>query len=690
MASQCPSLPGAFAILSAAGEQRLLRLQHKLQSLRPGCPRADLLLLMVQLQLGQDTAARSSLEVLKADAVAQLVASHWAGTDAGVPAPSEPPDLPWAVAQLYHLLAEEELCPGAMRDSAYQAALQTLSARADPRLRVLQEEAREHCGWDLATDAEPFQSLHSGLDQPPLSSASPPSRTRSQPLPIKGLSGWSHGHSLRSTGSPNSLASKLEISQSPTRTVLSSHRGPLGPSKLCAVLGLGPGGCQVPEEMNWPPASEPASEPANSPEPASQHPEEAPDAGTHSPPSPPDAAPASSEPYPVQCTEAPGTACPAPTGSENTSPDRKLRAGSVSPNPDRKSSQAPSADPPAPSAASSVPQSPSPWSSPESPSGAPLPSSAASPAPAPSEPQGQKFYNFVVLHTRADEQVALRVRQRLEDLGVADGATFCEDFQLPGRGELSCLQDALDHSAFTILLLTPNFNCRRSLYQLNQAVIGSLTRQGWRDSALPFLPLESSPDQLSPDTARLLAGLVWLEERSPVFAQRVSRTFRSQLLRERREHWRQEQEMRALREQCQQLQVEEQRARTWAAEYSAYIQRYMAFCQQMEQQQVELGKYTAWGARDPQTPPPAFPTWPGLQAPPRLPPPWPPGVPTPAFPQPPLFQPPSTFPPPSPQSPGVQPLIIQNAQMVQLGLNNHMWGQRGAPPLEDKTGQETE
>lgn len=298
----------------------------------------------------------------------------------------------------------------------------------------------------------------------------------------------------------------------------------------------------------------------------------------------------------------------------------------------------------------------------------------------------------MVLHAREDEHIALRVRERLEAMGVPDGATFCEDFQVPGRGELRCLQDAIDHSAFTILLLTANFDCRLSLHQVNQSLMNSLTRHGRQDSVVPFLPLESSAAQLSPDTSSLLTGLAWLNEHSPIFARQMTNTFKPQKLRACKATWRKEQDTRALQQQRQHLEGERQQAAAWNAAWSAYLQTYLSWQTQMEELQAAFtshmtfgthlppGAQVPYGGQGPLGAQPPFPTWPGHQPPPL--PPWLAGSPPPAFPQPPPFP---QVTPVTPQSPGLQPLIIHHAQMVQLGLNNHMWSQRGTQAPEDKT-----
>lgn len=711
MACTGPSLPSAFDILGAAGQDKLLYLKHKLKTPRPGCQGQDLLHAMVLLKLGQETEARISLEALKADAAARLVARQWAGVDS-TEDPEEPPDVSWTVARLYHLLAEEKLCPASLRDVAYQEALHTLSSRDDHRLGELQDEARNRCGWDVVGDPGSIRTLQSNLDCLPPSSASP-SGTQSLPRPIDGVAGWSQGRSLRSTDSPASLASNLEISQSPTMPFLSPHRSPHRPSKLCddpqanLVLEPVPGGCQEPEEMSWPPSGETAGPQELPSSPPPVLPKVAPDTTSTGLPETP-TAPETSTHYPVECTEesAGAQSLPSPIVEPIKNPCPVKHQSPLQLSVEDTTSPNTKPCPPTPTTAKTSPPPPPPPSS--APCSAHLTPSSLFPSSLESSSE-QKFYNFVILHARADEHIALRVREKLEALGVPDGATFCEDFQVPGRGELSCLQDAIDHSAFIILLLTSNFDCHLSLHQVNQAMMSNLKRQGSPDCVIPFLPLESSPAQLSSDTASLLSGLVRLDEHSQIFARKVANTFRPHRLQAQKAMWRKEQDARALREQSQHLDSERMQAAALNAAYSAYLQSYLSYQAQMEQLQVAFGSHmpfgtgAPFGARMPfggQGPlgaPPSFPTWQGCPQPPPLHA-WQAGTPPPPSPQPATFPPslpfsqPPAFPtasPAPPQSPGLQPLIIHHAQMVQLGLNNHMWNQRGSQAPEDKT-QEAE
>ncbi|XP_058513681.1 TIR domain-containing adapter molecule 1 [Ochotona princeps] len=704
MACPVPSLPGAFEILRAAGQDKLLFLKHRLKSLRPSFRGSNLLYAMVLLQLGQETEARLSLDALKDDVAARLVARCWAGVEVdAVKAAGEQQeeeekelqaDVSWTVARLYHLLAAEKLCSGSMRDAAYQSALQVLASRDDPRLGQLREEARSQCGWDMLRDPGSFAPLRSDRSLPPSS--------RSLPCPVQNPSGWSRGCSLRSTGTPgsigtpSSLGSHLEISKSPTVHLASLPRDPRGPPSSLGAEPMAdqapPVGRREPEEMSWPPSVEPAN-PREGPQ--------GPDVGL-SEPSPEPAsntspAPEASTNYPVACTEmSPANPCCTPLQSlepPQITGSPKEQEGPLQEPMGHFKSQDTEPCPPA----SCTPQTSSPLAPPPSSSSSSSSSPAPSPSPAPCKPE-QKFYSFVVLHAKADEDIAVRVRDKLEALGVPDGATFCEHFQVPGYGELSCVQNAIDHSAFVIFLLTPNFDCQLGLHQVSHALMNSLTRRGWENCVIPFLPQGISQAQLAPHTVSILSSVVWLREDSKIFAKIVANTFSTKTLQARKALWRIDQDSRALQEQNQQLEAQQQRVAAMITSYATYMQNYMSFQAQIDTlptafaSHVSLGAGApAGGAQGPLGPLPPFPTWPGAFSPLVQPPPPPPPL-LPqylgqvGFPPPPTPAPPA----PPPPSPGLQPLVIHHAQMVQLGVNNHMWGQREAQGPEDTTTQKVE
>ncbi|XP_066492046.1 TIR domain-containing adapter molecule 1 isoform X2 [Tiliqua scincoides] len=147
----------------------------------------------------------------------------------------------------------------------------------------------------------------------------------------------------------------------------------------------------------------------------------------------------------------------------------------------------------------------------------------------------RQFFSFVVLHAGEDEAIACRVKDRLEDMGVSNGATFSENFLVPGHCQLSCFQNALDNSAFTLLLLTENFKCRICTYQTSVALMDSFTRFLKTNSVIPFVPKENPIKRGEMPT--LLSALVPLDENSRVFATKVKKTFTSDVIEEKRREW---------------------------------------------------------------------------------------------------------------------------------------------------------
>ncbi|NWY06575.1 TCAM1 protein, partial [Nothoprocta ornata] len=190
------------------------------------------------------------------------------------------------------------------------------------------------------------------------------------------------------------------------------------------------------------------------------------------------------------------------------------------------------------------------------------PPSLHAPCPAaasPSEPHAEqrKFFTFVVLHANSDVDTALRVKELLEGMGVPDGATFCEDFLAGGHGQLSCFQDAMENSAFTILLLTKNFLCQVCMFQTNSALVESILRPSKHNSVIPFVPKENPLGES--EIPIFLRGLVPLNENSAVFPSRVRNTFTRSKISEQKALWQQRQQA---REQQRRLQLHQEHWQT--------------------------------------------------------------------------------------------------------------------------------
>ncbi|XP_038627699.1 TIR domain-containing adapter molecule 1 [Tachyglossus aculeatus] len=602
--------PGILDLLCRMQKEQLLNLKSK--SLSLGQPAGHLLQVGVLLALGQDTEARIALEALREDRTALAVATAWVnGKD--IPAPEDEVDVQLAMASIYRLLAEEHLCRKAGQDS-FQA-WNTVRGKAqfayDPSFNP------EEPGGFV-----PLKSDVGGSQVLLLRERSSP---RSIPGCRPGRTPDASPRTLRSLGTPASFSGSLEISQSPTVPFFSTppqRAPPRQPSKLCD--GPMASSNRVPEdgallepETNWPPEGPlPAKPSLPGPRcPAVERRQPAPSTRAAGDLELPE------EDLPAPSRD-PLASTPGPVGSSPLSPPASL----------------PPSSPSAPDPSPLLPPSPS----------GPLPSVDPRPSSLPGDGE-RRFFSFVVLHAPGDEAVALRVQAKLERLGVPDGATFCEDFLQPGKLELSCLQEAIDHSAFTVLLLTDNYNCRQSLFQVHTALHHSICRRDKRDSVVPFLPRESQ--RRGSEVQALLSGLVPLDERSPVFQRKVTRTFTAQRLREQREIWSQEQAIRVLQERSFRLEEERRREAQRREAKAGYLR------------QCLLREQVAGMSLEPQSNP-------GLAA-----------SATPATP--PGHPPSQTLVPQQLGAP--QPLIIHNAQMVQLGLHNYMWG-RGGPREEGPQG----
>ncbi|XP_077412497.1 TIR domain-containing adapter molecule 1 [Vanacampus margaritifer] len=98
------------------------------------------------------------------------------------------------------------------------------------------------------------------------------------------------------------------------------------------------------------------------------------------------------------------------------------------------------------------------------------------------------FYSFVILHAPEDGEVAESMKEKLETVIGSKGATFSDDFAVPGKSTLRCIEDAINNSAFTLLLLTQNFNTRMLEVETNSALVNSINKQHKYNTVIPLLP----------------------------------------------------------------------------------------------------------------------------------------------------------------------------------------------------------
>lgn len=700
-----PSFEDVFNILSQIPQDKLLSLKYKLNHLILG-PSSKLLQAMVLLTLGQEVDARICLDALGDNRAAQYVHQTKLGA-AGVQEDGEDLQLPQLdagamalLAQIYSVLVEEKLCSHEAMDKACQAATKACNTSKETQGDTLNcipaEDQEEHGSAISIGPRDKFQTLRSDVGVGPLQMASPNYMVRSSPVQIGGNSDLSGPQTLCSLGSP-SLPSHFEISASPTvvfHTQPSSHEHVPQPSRLSkgSTSGAGqPDGDRQShglQETSW--ASRPNSHPGQNtgaPVPrlekvlqvSSCHPTlpipetqlstlgavnqlvESSDVSSTvaAEPHAPKESTDKKQDKKQLSTGLPDSRATVDTGPAHMSMEDSYVPAGISSNSASASISAGSLPPPTYSFSSTLPPPlregpsnlpyPPPLHSSPSPAWPPPPSVAAVPT---SEPDGGKFFTFVVLHASEDEIVAHRVKDLLENMGVPNGATLCEDFFIAGRSHLTCFQDAMENSAFIILLLTKNFLCDLCMFQTNTALMESILTPSKRDSVIPFVPKENPLERSQiPST---LGGLTPLDENSPGFSRTVQNTFTTSRINERKAMWD--------LMQRRKLQPYQERYQT--------LQKLAA---------LNLGSL-------PQVPPPA--THPQLlepspqqwcpptsTVPPAtyLPPPT--GHPMPAQMGPPPFQPlhlPSGHYNMMLGPGGVPPLIIQHARMVQIGNHNMM------------------
>ncbi|NXH11329.1 TCAM1 protein, partial [Bucco capensis] len=548
-----PSFEDIFHILSQMPQDKLLTLKHKLKHLIHG-PSSKLLQAMVLLTLGQEVDARICLDTLGDNQAAQYLYQTKLGA-ARVQENGEdlqPPQLDVGamklLAEIYSLLVEEKLCSHETMDKPCQAA--SKETQGDMLNSIPPQDQENHGSALSMGSGEEFQTLRSDRDAGFLKVASPDCVVRSSPVQIGGSSALSGPRTLCSLGSP-SLPSHLEISASPT---VGFHTRPSSqPRQLCEgnTSGAGqPDGDRQnhsPQETSW--ARRLSSHPGQ-------------DAGTqvpqekvvllssHDPTLPtPGAVNQPAESSDVSSTEAEEPHAP----KENTDKkanEKQLSSGLPNSRADpahvsMENSYVPASIPPNSTSASTLTHSlPSHlWEAPSTSSPSPAwlpPLKAVEPMPT-SEPNGggKKFFTFVVLHASEDELVAHRVKNLLEKIGVPNGATLCEDFSIAGCSHLTCFQDAMENSAFIILLLTKNFSCNLCMFQTDTALMESIQKPSKRYSVIPFLPKENPLERSQ--IPSILGGLIPLDESSPMFSRTVQNTFSSSRLSEMKAMWQQTQ-----------------------------------------------------------------------------------------------------------------------------------------------------
>lgn len=164
------------------------------------------------------------------------------------------------------------------------------------------------------------------------------------------------------------------------------------------------------------------------------------------------------------------------------------------------------------------------------------------------------FYSFVILHAQDDAEVAEDIKERLEEIIKSDGATFSTDFEVAGKQTLTCVEDAINNSAFTLLLLTTNFNKLLEV-KANSALINSINNRPKYNTVIPLLPQRNAmPREELPMVIKTLVPL--MENKN--FARKIQQALSPQKIRRQREEWLKGQKAKKLKERQEKLKISNQ------------------------------------------------------------------------------------------------------------------------------------
>ncbi|XP_078054287.1 TIR domain-containing adapter molecule 1 [Mustelus asterias] len=208
------------------------------------------------------------------------------------------------------------------------------------------------------------------------------------------------------------------------------------------------------------------------------------------------------------------------------------------------------------------------------------PSSETMSARAVDESFENKFFSFVILHAPEDVEIAESLQVRLESLVNMEGATYFEEFSLPGRSPIKCIEDSVSNSAFTILLLTNNFKSRWEEYKTNIVLINSINNVYKYNSVIPLLPQKSRMPK--EDIPFALRAINILDENSKHFERHVRKTFTLGVLGKHKKIWLEEQRQKQIQEKESEAQREIQNTLKTVSAQMNYMQLYNRLVQMQQ------------------------------------------------------------------------------------------------------------
>nr|XP_033811188.1 TIR domain-containing adapter molecule 1 [Geotrypetes seraphini]XP_033811189.1 TIR domain-containing adapter molecule 1 [Geotrypetes seraphini]XP_033811190.1 TIR domain-containing adapter molecule 1 [Geotrypetes seraphini] len=535
-----------YNILNKIPKEKLRSLQAKLNSMGSSTKCVKLLQAMILNTLGQEEEAQVALTILDTNQVVPNISNKIQHLElhqnygSNSLAPHQNPDVLITVARIYTLLVKENLCAESARNQAYQVAIEASRSGDKVSLQNLLSESQKTCGVHSfnssgLNEPMPLKSIPVVVTAPTSPLSIPSNRTRYKDCASTALG------SLYPFSSMASFSSNLEISQSPTAEFFSRpaqyNNNYIEPSKLCQDIMHGPGQHKVGEDdlgvQNANEKDEAVQEPNKSTvqnHPVSKKPEVScsyPSTGLGS-------EILESQQTSYCCTDSTSTSQHVMlTDKPETGKGQRTDMTSVKVSSSTEVSQS--------SPSSTVPLADGTTALQHNIDSNPI-SSATSVL---TETVGSEntFFSFVVLHAKEDEAIAFKVRDTLKNIGISHGATYCEEFEIPGNSPLTCIEDAVDNSAFTILLLTSHFVSHWAHLQTNAVLMNSINKEHKFNTVIPFLPKENPLKEIP----MVLKSIVALNEKSPMFSKTARKTFSLKRIQQMKENWKQEEMVRELR-----------------------------------------------------------------------------------------------------------------------------------------------
>ncbi|XP_069820646.1 TIR domain-containing adapter molecule 1-like [Dendropsophus ebraccatus] len=178
------------------------------------------------------------------------------------------------------------------------------------------------------------------------------------------------------------------------------------------------------------------------------------------------------------------------------------------------------------------------------------PNLASPPTTAPSSdmPSSLTFFSFVILHVPEVQEEAMRVCRVLNKLDIGQGTTFCEGFEAAGVSPIKSLEDAVENSAYVVLLLTDGFLSKWGEFQTNAVLMNSINDKNKSDTVIPFYSKVMAPKSKIP---LILGTLTALNEKSHLFEKQVRNTFKQGVIDRQQELWQQMQNVKAFDKQVE-------------------------------------------------------------------------------------------------------------------------------------------